>query len=550
MTQLIYGEDHIVLDSERITTGKDEVFGPVTTFHDVVVASEMVQPYDDGKALKHRDELEAYAWTVSGRWAIAGGHPEAAIISDRSQVSGRTVNPRFVKNLKDPKTGRPNRAGVVADLEVFDKHIDAKLLAEMKKGKKTDVSIGFFYTADKTAGAVEDGPFKGEKYDYVQRNMFHDHLAIGIDNGRCPSPYCGLTADQINEKVAADPFSGFPDWTACIAGIGKENPKMPKGEVEGICGKLKANHEKGKKDANMNKTLQQLIDEVQAMRGEQDARTFKEAPEWWKNLDWTKAENKSAFDTLSDETRKLIKDAGLCPFCLDEAAKKVSKDASMEQIDARIAELRKRQSDLSAQLRGLEKRLFDEVPEEKARRDEVRKQIDPIWDELNNVSTELHIYTQAKVMALTASIMPDAKPSGELRDDYDEVVAPHLGKDEVLTSKQRGELPDDAFAYVDPSCEKKDGKMPESCRHMPIENEAHVKAALAALEGARSGKVPPYADKAKPKVCAAAKKMGIESTVCGAEKKEGAKPEEKPKEDALDPEAVLAWSRKLTSKRQ
>lgn len=86
---------------------------------------------------------------------------------------------------------------------------------------------------------------------------------------------------------------------------------------------------------------------------------------------------------------------------------------------------------------------------------------------------------------------------------------------EALSYQQRRNLPDSAYAYIEPGCDKEDGKTAERCRHMPIHDAAHVRAALAALRGARTGKTPSYASKAKPKVCSAAKKYNIKSTVCG-----------------------------------
>lgn len=548
MSTKIYGEDVFSLDAEKITTGTDPDFGPMTIFHDCVIASEMVQPYGDGMALKHRDELEAYACTVNGRWVILGGHPEDAIISSRDQISGRTANAHFVKNLKDPKTDRPNRSGVKADIQIFDKRANPKTLEDMKKGKKVDVSIGFFYRKDSKAGEVGDGPFKGEKYDYVQRDMFHDHLAAGIDRGRCPSPYCGLTADEMNQKVAGDPFSGFANFAECKAEIMSKNPKMKESMAEGICGKLKAEYEKKqKKDAVMKKaveTLNALTDEIEALKGEKDA--LKESTEWWKSVDWKAEANRSMFDALSDETRKLITDSGLCPTCLDEAARKISTDATLEQINKRITELQSIRKEKLDKIRSLEDTLFkQESPDEKARREATQKDISALWATLQDIDTELHVYLEAKTMKLVQTTADGKQKEGSTEpiDDYDEFMLPHLEKDAVLTSAQRGKLPDDAFAYIDPDCKKKDGKTPDSCRHLPIENATHTRAALAALEGARSGKVPPYADKAKPKVCAAAKKFGIESTICGEKKKDEAEPKK-----ALDPYVVLRKADELLKK--
>jgi hypothetical protein len=67
------------------------------------------------------------------------------------------------------------------------------------------------------------------------------------------------------------------------------------------------------------------------------------------------------------------------------------------------------------------------------------------------------------------------------------------------------DLPDSAFAYIEPGGSKDDeGKtVPRSLRHFPIHDAAHVRNALARLSTS------PFEDKARPKVEAAAKKMGI-----------------------------------------
>ena len=43
------------------------------------------------------------------------------------------------------------------------------------------------------------GEFQGQKYDYVQRNICIDHLAAPIEQGRCPSPYCGINVDSAED---------------------------------------------------------------------------------------------------------------------------------------------------------------------------------------------------------------------------------------------------------------------------------------------------------------------------------------------------------------
>ena len=73
-----------------------------------------------------------------------------------------------------------------------------------------------------------------------------------------------------------------------------------------------------------------------------------------------------------------------------------------------------------------------------------------------------------------------------------------------LTSANINDLPDSDFAYIEPGGKVVGGKTePRSLRHFPIHDAAHVRNALARLSGS------PFEDKARPKVEAAAKRLGI-----------------------------------------
>jgi HK97 family phage prohead protease len=76
----------------------------------------------------------------------------------------------------------------------------------------------------------------------------------------------------------------------------------------------------------------------------------------------------------------------------------------------------------------------------------------------------------------------------------------------VLSSSARDNLPDSAFAHIEPGGKKINGKtVPGKLRHFPIHDAAHVRNALARIgQGARFG------DQARAKVLAAAKRLGIE----------------------------------------
>jgi len=67
------------------------------------------------------------------------------------------------------------------------------------------------------------------------------------------------------------------------------------------------------------------------------------------------------------------------------------------------------------------------------------------------------------------------------------------------------DLPDSAFAYVEPGSEKDEGgkTVPRAKRHFPIHDESHVRNALARLNQS------PFGDKAKSRVLSAAHRMGI-----------------------------------------
>jgi len=194
------------IDALKVTERKDPTFGPVTVFHDVVLAREIVQPFNiDGKTLmayKSADELEQYWRWVEGRWAIAGHHPSTPVIVSPDDIAGRTVNVRFVKNLIDhAKTERPNIRGILGDLEVFNDRVAPEILAGMKDGSLPDVSIGYLYAKE-----MNKGSWNGSDYDFCQVNMFHDHLAFGIRKGRCSFPYCGVGADALFNLV--QPLNG------------------------------------------------------------------------------------------------------------------------------------------------------------------------------------------------------------------------------------------------------------------------------------------------------------------------------------------------------
>lgn len=77
----------------------------------------------------------------------------------------------------------------------------------------------------------------------------------------------------------------------------------------------------------------------------------------------------------------------------------------------------------------------------------------------------------------------------------------------TLTSAERSALPDSAFAYIEPGGTKTNGKTDDAHRHFPIHDEAHVRAALS-----RIGQGAKFSAEARPKVMAAARRHGIDTS--------------------------------------
>lgn len=162
-----------------------------------VIAREIVQPYEEGKAYKPGDELEKAAWTAENRWVIALEHPATGLLTRREDINGKMSNVKFVKDLMDPKTKRPMVRGIKADITWFKDKTPKAVLDALHARTMSDVSIGFTYEEDMTPGE-----FNGEHYDFVQRNIFIDHLCAPTEIGRCPSPLCGIGVDAVVKQKA------------------------------------------------------------------------------------------------------------------------------------------------------------------------------------------------------------------------------------------------------------------------------------------------------------------------------------------------------------
>jgi hypothetical protein len=168
------GFDTTTLDDKIITDDDERLVIPT------VIASEIVQQYEDGYAYKSAGELKKMAYAADRVGSLPVKileHPGADtnyLLLKQSDLYGKMDNFKFVKNLIDHKTKRPNRKGVRADVTWFKDTTPEKVIQDIKNRTLTNVSIGFTFDSDQTPGV-----FKGVKYDYLQRNIFLNHLASG-----------------------------------------------------------------------------------------------------------------------------------------------------------------------------------------------------------------------------------------------------------------------------------------------------------------------------------------------------------------------------------
>ena len=214
--------DRATLDNKIILDDDNYLVMPA------VIASEIVHQYKEGWAYKPASELEKAAWTADHRWVKILSHPETALLQTTSDIYGIVENPQYVKNLMDPKTKRPMRKGIRADIKWFKDKVPEPVIEQIKNGELRAVSIGFTYEEDLTPGE-----WNGQKYDFVQRNIFIDHVAAPIEEGRCPGPLCGIAVDSVIRKVASDPFAGYANFEDCVAkNQDKNNPEAYCAEIK------------------------------------------------------------------------------------------------------------------------------------------------------------------------------------------------------------------------------------------------------------------------------------------------------------------------------
>jgi hypothetical protein len=399
-----------------------------------ILTRESILPFSDGKGYRPAKELQDAAWTLEGAWVVAFNHIDTVFVTNRADIRGKVENVKFCGKIN----------GIVGDIRFFKANSDQAFLDSVKKGELKDVSVAYFSEDVFTSGKFGDQP-----YDFLQKNFMFGHVAAGVPEGRCPSPFCGMAVDSLFAK------HGDPEVTENYVRIRVRDPNLfvegsfrtivlsAKEGIHAIIGKLKS-------DPSGSTVIQNYMFELAK--------------------DWTMEKAKAWVKDHKDSTETM----------------------SLEEIKTRLKDLERQRTEMMEKL----------YPKTRL----TEKEQQTIHEELTVLDAEMKAYTEFLTEKLAGNM------------------------DAEWTTEYVNNLADECFAYIEEGGKKDDeGKtVPRSLRHLEFKNAQgeidhdHLTAALQALSGARTGKPLPYAEKAKPKLCAAVRSWNrehpdskIESDVCG-----------------------------------
>ena len=146
-----------------------------------ILARECVAEYCGGRGYKPWEELKAAAFTLDGAWVVTYNHLGTVHVHNRMDIRGKIANVRLDEAAHL----------VLGDVRFLKALCDKALLDKVAAGEiSKDLSAAYF--ADEYVGK---GTFGADSYDFVQKNFMYGHVAVGLPEGRCPSPYCGMQMD-------------------------------------------------------------------------------------------------------------------------------------------------------------------------------------------------------------------------------------------------------------------------------------------------------------------------------------------------------------------
>ena len=155
-----------------------------------ILTRESILPFCEGRGCRSADELKAAAYTLEGAWVVMYSHIDSVFVMNRQDIRGQVRNVQF----------DPSGNAVKGDIHFFKAACDQDLLNGVKAGDLKDVSVAYYCDEDFTPGE-----FGGEHYDFSQTNFMFGHVAAGVPEGRCPSPFCRMCCDSFKVQPRTDP---------------------------------------------------------------------------------------------------------------------------------------------------------------------------------------------------------------------------------------------------------------------------------------------------------------------------------------------------------
>jgi len=282
------------LDSARnIRETEDEIVVPA------ILDRESILQYENIRSYRSASELQAAAFTLEGAWVVAYRHTPTPYIVHRSDIRGR------VKNV----SWNAETNSLVGEL-VFAKSLcDAVLLEKLRKGSlNKDTSTAYFCNELFVAGE-----FAGQKFDSKQENLMYHHVAVGVPEGRCPSPYCGIM-DSFSDflRVNVQPQQLFSRLTTVLVsakeGIYALVGKLRQGSKETVTSELMFDAEKGWTQEKAEAWIKEHKDSALPAEGGGQPKTDRER--FMAHFGVTAEAFQKFYDLLGDELFKLLPDRG------------------------------------------------------------------------------------------------------------------------------------------------------------------------------------------------------------------------------------------------
>jgi len=133
---------------------------------------------------------------MEGAWIVAYRHTERPEIKFKEDIRGRVLNVAWDNEIH----------GLKGELHFFKDFCSPELLQSVRDGTLSKDTSSSYYCNE----VLESGEFGGEHYDFRQEDFMFHHVAVGIPEGRCPSPYCGIL-DSFDDflRVGVHPAGEF-----------------------------------------------------------------------------------------------------------------------------------------------------------------------------------------------------------------------------------------------------------------------------------------------------------------------------------------------------